>query len=96
MRLEARGGFASFGHGKEATIVDFVDFDLIDRIVGVSPCHPHARTGVAVLMRTYEQRTPPAVFQVPLSPLYRANLEQISQSRPGPGLGVQVNGLKTF
>ena len=22
----------------------FVDFDLIDRIVGVSPCHPQART----------------------------------------------------
>ena len=32
--------------------VDFVDFDLIDRIVGVSPCHPQARTGVAVLTQT--------------------------------------------
>jgi len=29
--------------------VDF-DFDLLDRIVGVSPCHPQARTGGAVLM----------------------------------------------
>jgi len=32
----------------------FVDFDLIDRIVGVSPCHPQAMAGVAVLTRTYE------------------------------------------
>jgi len=35
--------------------VDFVDFDSIHRIVGVSPCHPHARTGVTVLIQTYEQ-----------------------------------------
>ena len=26
-------------------LADFVDFDLIDRIVDVSPCHPQARTG---------------------------------------------------
>jgi len=38
-----------------STEVDFVDFDLIDRIVGVSPCHPQARTGVALLTQTYEQ-----------------------------------------
>ena len=31
--------------------VDFVDFDLINRIVGVSPCHSQ----VAVLIQTYEQ-----------------------------------------
>ena len=37
-----------------------VDFDLIDRIVGVKPCHPQARTGLAELIPTYEQRTPPA------------------------------------
>ena len=40
-----------------------VDFDLLDRIVVVSPCHPQARTGFAILTRTYEQRTPPAVVQ---------------------------------
>ena len=46
-----------------ADFVDLVDFGLIDRIVGVSPCHPQARTGTAVLTRTYELRTPPAVAQ---------------------------------
>ena len=45
------------------SVVDFVDFDLVDRIVGVSPCHPQARTGTAVLARTYQRRTPPAVVQ---------------------------------
>ena len=30
--------------------VDFVDFDLINRIFGVSPCHPQARTGVVVVI----------------------------------------------
>ena len=35
--------------------INFVDFDSIDRIVGVSPCHPQARTGVAILIRTDEQ-----------------------------------------
>jgi len=46
-------------HGKEgpahtATIVscpdfvDFVDFDFINRIVGVSPYHPQARIGLAM------------------------------------------------
>ena len=34
--------------------INFVDFDSIGRIVGVSPCHPHARTGVAVLIQTYK------------------------------------------
>ena len=33
-------------------MVDFVDFDLLDMIVGVSPFHPQTRTGVAVLTRT--------------------------------------------
>ena len=32
-----------------------IGFDLIDRIVGVSPCNPQARTGTAVLTRTREQ-----------------------------------------
>ena len=41
----------------------FVDFDSIDGIVGVSPCHFQARTRIAVLTQTYEQRTPPAVVQ---------------------------------
>jgi len=50
--------------GTSPPIVDFVDFDLIDRIVGVSPCHAQARTGVVLLTQTYEQRTPPAVVQV--------------------------------
>jgi len=34
--------------------VDFVDFDLIDRIDGVSPRHPHARTGFAICIQTHE------------------------------------------
>ena len=34
--------------------VDFVDFDFIDRIVGVSPHRPQARTGVVVRTQTYE------------------------------------------
>ena len=38
---------------------DFVDLDLIDRIVGVSPSNPHARTGSAVLIQTYEHRCAP-------------------------------------
>ena len=29
--------------------IDLVDLDSIDRIVGVSPCHPQARTGTAIL-----------------------------------------------
>ena len=32
--------------------VDLVDFDLTGRIVGVSPYHPHARTGVVLLTET--------------------------------------------
>ena len=43
--------------------IDFVDFDVLKRIVGVGPCHPQARTGVVLLTLTYEQRTPPAVVQ---------------------------------
>ena len=43
--------------------VDFVDSDLLDRMVGVSPCHPQARIGFAILTRTYGQRAPPAVVQ---------------------------------
>ena len=31
--------------------VNFVDFDLLDRIVGVYPCHPQARTGSAGIAR---------------------------------------------
>jgi hypothetical protein len=27
---------------------------LIDRIIGVSPCHPQATTGLAVLIETYD------------------------------------------
>ena len=42
---------------------DFVDFDLLNRIVGVGPCHPQARSRVVLLTQTYEQRTPPAVVQ---------------------------------
>ena len=34
----------------ELWVEGFVDFDLIERIGGVSPCHPHARTGPAVLV----------------------------------------------
>ena len=34
-----------------------------NRIVDVSPCHLQARTGVVVLIQTYEQRTPPTVVQ---------------------------------
>ena len=42
--------------------IDFlVDFDLLDRIVGVSACHSHERIGSAILAQTYEQRTPPVV-----------------------------------
>ena len=47
----------------DVDFVDFVDFDLLNWSVGFSPCHPQERTGVAVLTRTYEQRTPPAVVQ---------------------------------
>ena len=43
------------------SIVDFVDFDLIDRIVGVSTYHPPARIRSAVL--NHEERAPPAVVQ---------------------------------
>ena len=42
---------ATSPHGK--TNSSFVDFDLIDTIVGVSPCHPQSRNGVAVLTQTY-------------------------------------------
>ena len=41
--------------------VDFVDFDLIDRIVGVSTYHPHARIRSALL--NHEEWAPPAVVQ---------------------------------
>jgi len=42
-------------------VILFVDFDLINRIiddlinrmVGVSPCHPQARAGVVVFIQTY-------------------------------------------
>ena len=34
--------------------VDFVKFDLIDRIFGVSPYRPQARTGVVAFIQTYE------------------------------------------
>ena len=47
---------------KVCHFVDFVDVDLLDRIVGVGPCHPQARTEVAVLTRTYEQRSRPALL----------------------------------
>ena len=40
--------------------VDFVDFDLIDRIVGASPKHSQARTGTAVLTQTYDRQLVPA------------------------------------
>ena len=35
----------------------FIDFDLSDRIVGVSLCHPKARSGSAVLTQTYGHRS---------------------------------------
>ena len=35
--------------------VDCVGFGLMDRIVGVSPCHPKARTRKTVLIQTYDQ-----------------------------------------
>ena len=38
-------------HSSSDSCADFVDFDLIDRIVGVSPCHPQARTGVVALIQ---------------------------------------------
>ena len=38
----------------QQSIVDFVDFNLIDRMVGVSPYRPQARNGVFILIRTYE------------------------------------------
>ena len=41
--------------------VDFVDFDLIDKIVGVSTYHPQARISTALL--NHEERAPPAVVQ---------------------------------
>ena len=44
-------------HCRREGFVEFVDFDLIGRIIGVSPCHPQARIEVAVLTRTYEQKT---------------------------------------
>ena len=49
--------------GRVALEDEFVDSDLINRIVGVSPCHPQARTGGAVLTQTCEQGTPPAGVQ---------------------------------
>ena len=48
---------------RRATFFSLADFDLIDRIVCVSPCHLPARTGFAVLIQTYDQWTPPAVVQ---------------------------------
>ena len=36
---------------------DFVNFDTLNRIVGVSPCYPHARTRVVLLTQTYEKTT---------------------------------------
>ena len=41
--LETRGG----------VFPDFVDFDLLDRIVGVRPCYPESKAGSSVLTRTY-------------------------------------------
>ena len=40
-------------------VVDFVDFDLLDRIVGVSTYRPQARIRSALL--NHEERAPPAV-----------------------------------
>ena len=82
MSMSLRALFGTASHFCEA--VHFVDFYLTDRIVGVSPCHPQARKGVAVLIRTYEQRTPLALVQ-------GANLAHVRQS----GLGFQVNVLET-
>ena len=45
----------------EAGVVDFVDFHLVDRIVGVGNYHPQARTRSALL--NHEERAPPAVVQ---------------------------------
>ena len=39
-------------NSKPCSGADFVDFDLISKIVGVSPCHPHAKISFAVLTRT--------------------------------------------
>ena len=60
---EAIGGWkAVVGHqGRARNVIrsapyfdDFDDFQLINRIVGVSPCHPQARTGVVWPLQTYE------------------------------------------
>ena len=53
--------FVDFFGGLEVYSIWFVDFDLIDRIVGVSPYHPQARIGSALL--NHEERAPPAVVQ---------------------------------
>jgi len=45
---------ATAKNSSNTPIVDFDDFDLIDMTVGVSPGHPQARTGVVVLIQTYE------------------------------------------
>ena len=46
---------SSRGCNGESHSKHVVDFDLIDRIVGVSPCHPQAKIGLAVLVQTYKQ-----------------------------------------
>ena len=69
---------------------DFVDFDLINRIFGVSPYRPQTRTRTAVLTRTFEQEETsdaPAKLQTPLlnSLQWPASLEK-----------AQLLGLPTF
>jgi len=58
--------------------VDFVHFDLKDRIVGVSPCHLQARIGSAVLIQAYEQWTPTTVVQCTCAAHPARQLEKLS------------------
>jgi len=48
--------------------VDFVDCDLIDRIVGVSPYRPQARTRTVVLTGTVSSGLYPLWFRGPIVP----------------------------
>jgi len=55
-RVPTVGRFLHFRVRLLVRRVDFVDFDVLNRIAGVSPCHPQTRTGVSVLTQTCEVR----------------------------------------
>jgi hypothetical protein len=70
----------------------FVDFDSIDGIVGVSPCHFQARTRISIKLMSRGLRPLWSKGPHPI----RANPSHIRQSRPDFDLGFEVEVLETF